>query len=111
MLSVSNRVALTVISFLGATSVILSLGVIWLAHEGRAPDAGLYTLGGTAIGALASILANMQGRHDKDEPVAVTATEPLPVTDETPPDESEAGAPITPTPAAPSPLAKAVQKR
>ena len=82
-----KHVPIIVVCFLGVTSILLSSGVLMLAHEGKAPDAGLYTLAGTAIGALSSLLTQAyRTRGTESDPVNVTTApdNPLPVQEVTP---------------------------
>lgn len=69
-------ISILVIMFLGVTALLLSAGIIYLADVGKTPDAAIFTLAGTAIGGLGSMLTNTHrtsGQRTSDsEPVAVT---------------------------------------
>lgn len=73
-------IAMLVVMFLGFTSLLLSAGIIYLAQMDKTADAALFTLAGTAIGALGSMLANgssrTQGQRQSDTP-AGTPNDPI----------------------------------
>lgn len=80
-------IAFLVVVFLGAIGLLLSGGIVYLAQIKVTPDAAYYTLAGTAIGALGSMLANgghrQQAQRQSDgDPVEVSTppNEPLQVT-------------------------------
>lgn len=69
-----SKIPVLVVLFLGITSLVLSIGILILADNGKTPDAALYTLAGSAIGALGSLLSNTQnrpGQRVSDEAVTV----------------------------------------
>jgi hypothetical protein len=84
----SCHVARLVVWFLGINGLLLSGGVLFLSYTGQPIDAAVFTLAGTAIGALGSLLTNTQARAtsrgDDAQPVTVTNTPetPVPVTSE-----------------------------
>ena len=82
----SCHIARIVVWFLGTSAVLLCSGILFLVYVGKTPDAGLHTLAGTAIGSLAALLTNTQGRQNQrvtDEPQPVTvenpASDPVPI--------------------------------
>lgn len=93
--AVHDRVAITVIRFLGSSALLFGCGVIFLVYQATQSDnqidpstvalvAGVSTLAGSALGALGSILASTS---PKGTPTPVTVenkpSDPLPTQDVT----------------------------
>lgn len=76
-----SRLPLLVVFFLGVTGLCLSLGVLILTFYDKKIDGGLFTLAGTVMGALGSLLVNprTQSQRQSDAPVPVTTLPGQPV--------------------------------
>ena len=89
---VHDRVALTVIRFLGSAAILGLLGVVFLVFQTTqsanqidpstvALVAGVSTLAGSALGALGSILASTKGAAPQPVSVVNSPADPIPTTD------------------------------
>lgn len=87
--AVHDRVALTVIRFLGTAAILGLLGVVFLVYQTTQSDneidpstvalvAGVSTLAGSALGALGSILASTKGAAPQPVTVENTPADPVP---------------------------------
>lgn len=92
MSTAHDKVALTVVRFLGAGALIFGVGVIFLVYtatgyEGGVPDgtvaliSGVSTLAGTAMGALGAVLATTGKAGTQPVEVVNSPTAPVPTTD------------------------------
>lgn len=92
--AVHDRVALTVIRFLGSAAITGLLGVVFLVYQATQSSnqidpstvalvAGVSTLAGSALGALGSILASTRGSAPQPVTVEQPANNPIPTTDAT----------------------------
>lgn len=76
---IDRHVILSVVWILGAISIILSGGIVWIAAHSQQIDAGLSGLDGTCIGAIGGLLTNL-ARKDAPGQSAPAAVEPPNIT-------------------------------
>lgn len=82
----NSHIPFLVVMFLGIIALVLSVGILILADKGRPADAALYTLAGSAIGALGALLTNAtrggQRADDNPQPVTIDGQKEVVVTKE-----------------------------
>jgi len=71
---IDRSVILSVVWILGAVSLVLSGGIVWIAAHGQQIDAGLSGLDGTCIGAIGGLLTSLNS-HKTPPPVDEPSTE------------------------------------